>query len=127
MKAGCKSMEEKYVTPRLYCTLYIWAVCLLFPLGSFGQTAELPLMRFGIISDVQYADRDDAGSRNYRGSPAKLAEAVQAFNDHRVDFVINLGDFIDSGASGFDTLVPITDRLAMPLYHVLGNHDFTKT
>lgn len=92
-----------------------------------AQPAETSSIRFGIISDVQYADRDDAGSRNYRGSPAKLAEAVQAFNEHRVDFVVNLGDFIDSGASGFDTLVPITDRLAMPLYHVLGNHDFTKT
>ena len=125
MKAGCKSMEEKYVTPRLYCTLYIWAVCLLFPLGSFGQTAELPLMRFGIISDVQYADRDDAGSRNYRGSIAKLNEAVQTFNEQDLDFVISLGDFIDMGFSSFDTLLSITDRLKMPFYHVLGNHDFT--
>lgn len=111
----------------LLTTLFIGVIGSIPSSLLFGQSAEAPSIRFGIISDVQYADRDDAGSRNYRGSPAKLAEAVQAFNDHQVDFVINLGDFIDSGASGFDTLLSITDRLAMPLYHVLGNHDFTES
>lgn len=85
---------------------------------------DTALFRFGILADVQYADRDDTGTRNYRGSLDKLNEAVHAFNARNVDFVIHLGDFINDGIMNFDTLISITDRLAMPFYHVLGNHDF---
>lgn len=126
MKMSYKSAVTKSVAIQLRI-IYVWSLSLLFPLGSFGQSAELPLMRFGIIADVQYADRDDAGSRNYRGSIGKLAEAVQIFNGQDLEFVINLGDFIDRGFSSFDTLLSITDGLNMPLYHVLGNHDFTSS
>lgn len=116
---------QEFIAMGLYKAICIWIICMGFPLEFFGQTKELPLMKFGIISDVQYADRDDVGSRNYRGSLDKLVEAVQTFNDNDVNFVISLGDFIDGGFTNFDTLLSITNHLKMPLYHVLGNHDFT--
>src|SRR5690606_36367369 len=125
MKTTVKPTKANSLTIHLYCIIQVSVLSLLCPLTSFGQSEELPLIRFGIIADVQYADQEDAGSRNYRGSIDKLAEAVQTFNGRDLEFVINLGDFIDKGSSSFDTLLSITNRLNMPLYHVLGNHDFT--
>ena len=91
-------------------------------LGS--QNNNEPLFTFGIVADVQYADRDNSGTRYYRSSPSKLANAVNAFNQQDVAFVLSLGDFINDGFHHLDTLDAITDKLNMPLYHVLGNHDF---
>src|SRR5690606_37635981 len=92
-----------------------------------AQRPEKPMFTFGVMADVQYADQDTRGTRHYRSSPAKLAEAVKAFNRERVDFVLHLGDFIDNGFRHFDTLNAITRKLEMPLHHVLGNHDFSVT
>ncbi|GAA4309882.1 hypothetical protein GCM10023143_17990 [Compostibacter hankyongensis] len=89
-----------------------------------GGLAGTPLFRFGVIADVQYADQDNAGTRHYRSSLRKLGEAVDTMNAAGVDFVLSLGDFIDKGFESFAPLNKITDRLKMPLYHVLGNHDF---
>jgi manganese-dependent ADP-ribose/CDP-alcohol diphosphatase len=89
-----------------------------------AQSGQEPLFTFGVIADVQYADIPDAGTRHYRKSPAKLAEAVAHFNMAEVGFVFSLGDFINDNIKGFDTLNSITSRLSMPLYHVAGNHDF---
>jgi manganese-dependent ADP-ribose/CDP-alcohol diphosphatase len=89
-----------------------------------AQTMAQPLFRFGVIADVQYADLPDAGTRHYRKSPAKLAEAVDHFNSEEVAFVFSLGDFINDDLKGFDTLNAITSRLKMPVWHVAGNHDF---
>ena len=106
--------EAKYsgIAVRIWSMFYIGVMLsTLFPSVSLGQEVGSPKLRFGIIADVQYADKDDAGSRNYRGSIDKLAAAVDTFNAQGVDFVINLGDFIDGGASNFDTLLSITGRL----------------
>src|ERR1700754_2440876 len=37
--------------------------------------------RFGVIADCQYADFPDTGTRYYRSSIAKLADAVDTFNN----------------------------------------------
>jgi predicted phosphodiesterase len=91
---------------------------------TFSQNKERPLFRFGIVADVQYANRPNAGSRHYRSSLRKLREAVDTFNDQKVDFVISLGDFINDDFHSFDTLNKITGKLQCPIYHVIGNHDF---
>ena len=90
-----------------------------------GQQKQAPLFTFGVMADVQYAEQKNAGTRHYRSSPRKLREAVKAFNSQKVDFVLHLGDFIDQGFRHFDTLNALTGQLRMPLYHVLGNHDFS--
>jgi manganese-dependent ADP-ribose/CDP-alcohol diphosphatase len=91
----------------------------------FSQAQEKALFTFGVIADVQYADQDNAGTRHYRLSPKKFADAVDSFNLHRVDFILSLGDYIDKNLGSYDTLNPIKARLKMPLYHILGNHEFS--
>lgn len=90
----------------------------------FPQSGPRPLFTFGVIADVQYADIANAGTRYYRASPPKLAQAVKSFNEQQVDFVLSLGDFINGDFSSYDTLLAITRQLKMPLHHVLGNHEF---
>ena len=90
-----------------------------------SQLAKSPLFSFGVVTDVQYADQNNAGTRYYRLSPKKFTEAVATFNQQKVDFILNLGDYIDKNFSSYDTLNPIADRLKMPHYHALGNHEFS--
>jgi len=114
-------IDNKQQTKRIFSCFFI---ILFFGPYLRSQNKNEPLFTFGIVADVQYADRDNSGTRYYRSSPSKLANAVNAFNQQKVDFVLSLGDFINDGFHHFDTLNVITDKLIMPLYHVLGNHDF---
>ena len=50
-------------------------------------------VRFGILTDSHFADRDHLGSRYYRESLKKLSECVELMNDQKVDFLIELGHF----------------------------------
>lgn len=103
-------------------------IILLFNTISFSglnaQTPEKPVITFGIVADVQYADQNNAGTRYYRSSLNKLNKAVKVFNEKKVDFVVSLGDFINGDFKSYDTLTRITNQLKMTLYHVCGNHDF---
>ncbi|MHC4242519.1 MAG: metallophosphoesterase family protein [Planctomycetota bacterium] len=95
-----------------------------------GCTASKPsIARFGIVSDCHYADKDSFNSRCYRESLAKLTECVEVMNRQEVDFLIELGDFIDEGASEAETIYyvqaveEVFQQFRGPVYHVLGNHD----
>lgn len=86
-----------------------------------------PIFSFGIVADVQYADKDQAGSREYRESIDKLRNCVSVMNEEDLVFVIQLGDFIDGGDSAEGDLRAVADvfnGIGAPKYHVLGNHDF---
>lgn len=100
-------------------------ILFLLALQSLFSQSKKPLFTFGVVADVQYADQENSGTRHYRLSPQKLAEAVEVFNQQKVDFVISLGDFIDKNFSSYDTLDPIVKKLKMPLRFVLGNHEFS--
>ena len=90
-----------------------------------------PLLRFGIISDVHYADREPAGNRFYRQSLVKTKEAIDQMNREKLDFAIELGDFkdMDPTPNEANTLKYLSDIEKVfrffdgPTYHVLGNHD----
>jgi len=73
---------------------------------------------------VQYCDRAPAGSRFYGESAKKLAACVEDLNTRDLAFTIHLGDFIDAHVACLDRLLPIYERLSMPHFQVLGNHDF---
>lgn len=94
---------------------------------SAGEPVTGPL-RFGIITDVHYADADTKGSRYYRDSLAKLRQAVETFNRLDLAFVVELGDFIDAGASKEDELdyLRTADKVYQTFkgnrHYVLGNH-----
>ena len=89
---------------------------------------EKPKFSFGLMADVQYADKEPSGSRYYRKSLEKLQKCVQDFNNRDLKFVIQLGDLIDEDATSYGNLnriLNIYNQLKAPSYHVLGNHDFS--
>jgi len=96
--------------------------------------------RFGIITDVHYADYDTAGTRFYRDSLPKVEKATKDIIEADADFMIELGDFKDTlcpGPNGgnvslactaktldfLDTIEGAMSVFAKPKFHVLGNHD----
>lgn len=93
-----------------------------------------PEVAFGVMADCQAADAEDfvgviRGTsdtfRNcYRRSPRKLQEAINTFNQHELDFIIHLGDFIDRDLKDADALKQITGLARASVKHVLGNHEF---
>jgi len=105
-------------------------LCLCGVLGSLmtsGCTTP-PRFSFGIVADVQYADKDKVGTREYRQSTGKLAKAVSDFNNRKLAFVVQLGDIIDGGKNAEADLQTIADSfngIETKKYHVLGNHDFS--
>lgn len=101
----------------------------------------LPDATFGLVADIQYADKPDGGRggvRKFRTALQRLDECVAAFNRSHVGFVVQLGDVVDSDRNyrvpqcsdleeamrrDLDTVLDSTRNLTMPLYHVIGNHD----
>ena len=51
-----------------------------------------PLFSFGLVADVQYADKPDRPPRLYRDSLERLRECVTELNRHPLDFTIQLGE-----------------------------------
>jgi len=83
------------------------------------------LLKIGLIADVQYCDCPPAGERYYKQSIKKLSECVNEFNRNNLDFVVNLGDLIDRDFNSYNEVLNILGQLKSPLFHVLGNHDFS--
>ena len=88
------------------------------------RDGKKPLLSFGLLTDVQYADADPQGERHYRESPAKLREAVGWLARENLPFTLHLGDLIDRDFKSFDTVLPLFDGLGHPVRHLAGNHDF---
>lgn len=95
---------------------------IIFTEQVYGQ--EKPYFSFGVITDVQYADVDQAGERNYRGSPVILSKTIEALNQHELAFTVHLGDLIDRDFDSFAKPLHILKGSNAKVYHVFGNHDF---
>ena len=91
----------------------------------YAEQNQKPLFTFGIVADVQYAESETAGTRFYRSSLNKLREAVSAFHEDSVDFVITLGDLIDNDYDSYKPVLNILDSSGLKFYHVTGNHDYS--
>ncbi len=97
----------------------------------FARRSNKPVLRFGMISDVHYADREQAGTRYYRQSLVKMREAIDQMNREKLDFAIELGDFKDMDATPNEAntlkylaeIESVFQQFNGPTYHVLGNHD----
>ena len=91
-----------------------------------GEKKERPLFSLGLAADIQYADKDTANGRAYRDSIGKLQKSVALWNTEDLAFVIQLGDFVDTGGlAALDRILPIYNGARAKKYSVLGNHDFT--
>lgn len=83
-----------------------------------------PIIRFGLIADIQYCNCDVAGQRFYRNSLPKLEKCVIDLNHQQVDFTINLGDLIDKTPNDLDSVLIRLKRLDKKVYNTTGNHDY---
>jgi alkaline phosphatase len=85
-------------------------------------------VRFGLITDLHYADKAASGTRFYRETLGKLAEAAKQFEREKPAFVVELGDLIDA-ADSVETeqkyLKAVNKEfaaIAKERHYVLGNH-----
>ena len=85
--------------------------------------AAKPILTFGVVTDVQYADIPTQGKRHYRESIPKLEGCVADFNKMKPEFVIHIGDTVNEGLANYDPVMSLFEKLSMPRYMVLGNHD----
>ncbi|XP_066521166.1 manganese-dependent ADP-ribose/CDP-alcohol diphosphatase [Hoplias malabaricus] len=101
-----------------------------------------PLFTFGVIADIQYADKDNGYNfhhtrmRYYRNSLQILGHACRCWDveedpRRRPAFILQLGDVIDGynrelGASerALRTVLQEFGDCAVPVHHVWGNHEF---
>ncbi len=84
------------------------------PHRSQGAEAAAAPVRFGVVADVHRDVMHDANER--------LTAFVDAMQRQRPDFAIQMGDFCIPIPEN-DSFMDVWSRLAMPRYHVLGNHD----
>ncbi len=87
--------------------------------------AEMPLVSFGLLTDVQYADAPAEGERHFRESATKLVAAAGVLAAKNLPFTLHLGDLIDRDFKSFDPVLEILRKLEHPVHHLLGNHDYT--
>ncbi|CAG9464848.1 unnamed protein product [Pedinophyceae sp. YPF-701] len=102
-----------------------------------------PLVKFGLMSDVQYADKDDKGVgeggrvQYFRSALPKLRDAVSFFNQRKSElkFVAHLGDIIDGhyiyppgtplvaeSRKDLESTASVMDTLEVERVLVIGNH-----
>ena len=86
------------------------------------------ISRVGLVTDLHYADKPPAGSRHYRETPDKIAEAAEHFSKNEPSFIVELGDFIDA-ADSVDTELRYLKQINQDFasmcenrHYVLGNH-----
>lgn len=89
------------------------------------QNDEKPVLSFGLITDVQYADADPEGERHYRESIPKLKTAVEWLAKKNLPFSLHLGDLIDRDYKSFAVVMPLMEGLGHPVRQLMGNHDYT--
>ncbi|MEP6670739.1 MAG: metallophosphoesterase [Chthoniobacter sp.] len=93
-----------------------------------AEAGEKPSLRIGLVTDLHYGDKPAAGTRFYRETLGKLAEAVARFNAESPAFVVELGDLIDKAATveqeigWLDTIEKVFAGTKAARHYVLGNH-----
>jgi len=86
------------------------------------------VLRVGMMTDLHYADKPPSGTRHYRQTLVKLAEASKTLQSHQPDFIVELGDFIDAADSVdlelryLATINQPFSAIAKDRHYVLGNH-----
>jgi alkaline phosphatase len=95
---------------------------------SAGAEDPAAGVKFGVVTDLHYADKPAVGSRHYRETPEKLAEAAERLSLQRLEFMVELGDFVDAADSvekelGYLRRIDRQFAAINPQRHyVLGNH-----
>jgi len=95
---------------------------------SLSGNEDSSRLRVGLITDLHYADKPTAGSRHYRETLSKLAEAASHFEKNKLSFLVELGDLIDAADSVeteqryLKTINREFSAICKDRHYVLGNH-----
>jgi predicted phosphodiesterase len=96
--------------------------------SSLFAEDEKDRIRIGLITDLHHADKPSAGTRHYRETLDKLAEAATQFEKDKTAFVVELGDLIDAADSVeteqryLKTINREFSAISKDRHYVLGNH-----
>lgn len=97
------------------------------PASLFGSD-ESPVVRVGLMTDLHYADKSPNGSRHYRETLNKIAEAASEFERVKPTMLVELGDLIDAAdsvsveQSYLKTINKEFSAICPERHYVLGNH-----
>ncbi|MCS7468580.1 metallophosphoesterase [Stieleria sp. ICT_E10.1] len=107
-------------------TLLLGAATL--PVAAASAADETARLRIGLVTDLHYADKPAAGTRHYRETRGKLAEAAAEFQRQGVDCLVELGDLIDAAETVeteqryLTTINQEFSAICDDRHYVLGNH-----
>lgn len=107
--------------------LFLAAAESLRPWSLLAAESE-PMLRLGLMTDLHYADKPAAGTRHYRETLDKLAEAARQYERDQLDAVVELGDLIDAAESVETELEWLRrvnrdfSKIAADRHYVMGNH-----
>ncbi|QDV47637.1 Calcineurin-like phosphoesterase superfamily domain protein [Stieleria neptunia] len=107
-------------------TLVLGAAAL--PVAALPAADGDARVRIGLVTDLHYADKPPAGTRHYRETLAKLAEATAAFKREGIDCLVELGDLIDAAETVeteqryLRTINRTFSAICDDRHYVLGNH-----
>jgi predicted phosphodiesterase len=108
-------------------TLFLTAAATVNTSSLFADEGK-DRLRVGLITDLHHADKPPAGTRHYRETLGKLAEAATQFEKDNVNFVVELGDLIDAADSVeteqryLKTINREFAAISKDRHYVLGNH-----
>jgi len=96
--------------------------------SAFADEEPDDALKVGLITDLHYADKPPAGSRHYRETETKLAEAGQKLSSEKPAFIVELGDLIDAAddvgteLSWLKRVNKAFSAICRQRHYVLGNH-----
>ena len=94
----------------------------LCPERLLAAAEDRPKVRLGLITDLHYADKESKGTRYYRETLRKLAEAGERFHQEKTDLIIALGDLVD--AAPLEEEKQYLGRIASEFSRLPGKHHF---
>lgn len=102
----------------------LFSALLLGTAGIKSQTTDKPILRIGLIADIQYSNAESVAAKEYSKSLVKLEEAVKQINEKEVLFTLNLGDLTDRNPAELDDVMKGLKNLDKKAYNTPGNHDY---
>ena len=108
---------------------WLQANALILTSGAYCWAEDSEVVtRVGLVTDMHHANKPAAGTRHYRQTLTKLAEAGKKFREASIDVLVELGDFIDA-AENVETELQYLKEIQTPFadlcqdrHYVLGNH-----
>lgn len=97
-------------------------------LASLAETQGIASTKLGLVTDLHFADKAEAGTRYYRETLSKIDEASERFRASQIDALVELGDLIDAAKSPeeelkyLETIQQRLARISDQRHYVLGNH-----